>query len=150
MIKIETFERLPENYDSRLTPILREPIRDDVIVSFYYIAASKNPSPNYRWDLRRDGSLFLTRHSGRNPTFEVTFDRPLPKRPTKVLSQDEIEALRAQFERADFFNQPGFQRIFVEGGNYVIVRARRDGMAHEVVYENVESPLVVYLYSIAQ
>ncbi|HEY9650705.1 MAG TPA: hypothetical protein V6C95_08585 [Coleofasciculaceae cyanobacterium] len=150
MTQIETFEQLPENYDSRLSDILRQQIPDDVIVSFYYISAAKDYSPNYRWELHTDGRLFLIHHSGKNISFDVTFDRPLPVKPTKILTNDQIQALYSQLEQARFFQQPQFQkRLNVEGGSCVIVRVRRDNRFHEVVYENVESPLVEYLYSIA-
>lgn len=146
---IETFDQLPEDYDSRLRAILREPIPDDVIVSFYYMAAAKSPAPNYRWELHRDGQLFLVRHSGQNLTFEVTFDQPLPLEPTQILSNAEIQALYSQFEQVEFFEQPKLQRhLYAEDGSYVIVRARLGDKFHEVVYENVEGPLVEYLYSI--
>jgi len=145
---IETFDQLPENYDSRLTAILREPIPEEVIVSFYYMGA-RNPYPNYRWELHRDGRLFLVRHSGQNLTFEVTFDQPLPLEPTQILSNAEIQALYSKFEQVEFFEQPKLQRhLYAQDGSSVIVRARLGDTFHEVVYENVEGPLVEYLYSI--
>ena len=145
---IETFDQLPEDYDPRLTAILSEPISDGVIVSCYYIAASKNPRNNYRWELHQDGRLFAVQHSGQNPSFEITFDQPLPSQPTKILSKDEIQTLYSQLEQAKFFDQPKLQRIPVEGGIYVILRVRQGDRTHEVVYENVENPLFKYLYSI--
>jgi hypothetical protein len=148
MPKVETFDQLPENHDSRLSAILSEPMSDDVIVSFYYIAVSKNPRANYRWELHRDGRLFVVHHTGQNPLFEVPFDQPFPAEPARILADDEIHALYAQLEQANFFEQPELQRIFVEGGSYVVLRARRNNIFHQVVYENVEGPLVEYLYSV--
>ncbi|MFP5271145.1 hypothetical protein [Coleofasciculus sp.] len=145
---IETFDQLPEDYDPRLTAILSEAVPDNVIVSYYYIAASKNPRNNYRWELNQDGRLFAVQHSGQNPSFEITFDQPLPSQPTKILSKDEIQTLYSQLEQGKFFDQPQLQRISVEGGNYVILRVRQGDRFHEVVYENVENPLLEYLYSI--
>jgi len=150
MSNIETFDDLPENYDLRLTNLLDEAIPHDVIVSFYYVAVSKNPSNNYRWELHRDGRLYITRHSGKNPSFEITFDKPLPKKPTKILSKDKISALYKRFEETKFFEQPKFRKVFVQGGSYVILRVRRNNSLYEVVYENVESPLIDYLYSITE
>lgn len=150
MTQIEIFDQLPANYDSRLTDIVRQPMPDDVIVSFYYISAAKDYSPNYRWELHQDGRLFLVHHSGKNIAFDVTFDRPLPLEPTHILTQAQIQALYSQFEQARFFEQPKFQkRPNVEGGSIVIIRARRGDIFHEVVYENVEDSLVEYLYSVA-
>lgn len=149
MVKIETLEQLPHGYDPRLAAVLSEEVPDDVLVSFYYMNASPDPSANYRWELHRDGRLFYVEHSGKNITFENTFDRPLPKRPTKRLTDGDIRALYDQFDRADFFRQPGLQRPSpTEGGVYVVVRARRGDKVHDVVYENLEPPLVNYLYSI--
>jgi hypothetical protein len=148
---IERIDRLPEDYDSRLTAILREAVPDDVIVSFYYMAAAKNPSANYRWELHRDGRLFLVHHSGRNPTYENTFDRPLPKEPTKVLKESDIRALYDQLDQAGFFTQPTLQRVSsAQGGAYVVVRARDGDRVHDVVYQNIENPLIKSFYSIAQ
>lgn len=150
MTQIETFDQLPDNYDPRITTILSDPMPEGVLLSFYYIVASKNPRPNYRWELHRNGQLFLVRHSGQNPSFEVPFDRPLPSQPSQQLSDTDIQNLYAQLEQASFFDQPKLQkRTNVEGGSYVIVRARCDDTFHEVVYENIEDPLVEYLYSIA-
>jgi hypothetical protein len=149
MTQIESQSQLPKDYDSRLTTVLSQPVPEDVIISFYYMAAAKSPHANYRWELHRNGRLFLVHHSGKNISFEVTFDQPLPSKPTKVLTNPEIQALYTQLEQANFFTQPGFQRINVKGGTYVIVRARRGEEFHEVVYENIEGPLVQYLYSIA-
>jgi hypothetical protein len=150
MTQITTFERVPEDYDPRLTAILSDPIPNDVIVSFYYMAASKNPSANYRWELHRDGRLFVVHHSGQNPSYEITFDQPLPTQPTKTLTNGEIRELYAQLDRSDFFSQPGLQREpRARGGNHIVLRVRRGDTIHEVVYQNVEGPLVEYLYSIA-
>jgi hypothetical protein len=150
MSQIETFDQLSESYDSRLTDIMRQSIPGDVIVSFYYISISKDYSPNYRWELHQDGRLFLVHHSGKNISFDITFDHPLPLKPTKILTKSQIQALNSQFEQAKFFEQPKFQkRLNVEGGSCVIVRVRHGDKSHEVVYENVESSLIEYLYSIA-
>jgi hypothetical protein len=149
MTNIKTFAQLPENYDSRLTAILSEPIPDDVLMSFYYIAAAKSPHPNYRWDLHQDGRLFLVHHSGQNVSYEITFDQPLPLQPNTILSNDEIETLYSQLEQAKFFEQPGFQKTDAKDGNYVVVRVHMADKFHEVVYQNVEDPFVEYLYSIA-
>lgn len=149
MTTIQTFEQLPPNYDPRLTPILRESVPDNVIVSFYYMAAAKNPEANYRWDLHRDGRLFLVHHSGKNPTYENTFDRPLPKTPIHVLTDSDIGTLNNELDQSGFFDQPALQRTSsAQDGAYVIVRARRGDKVHDVVYENIENPLVKYLYSI--
>lgn len=151
MSDFESFERLPAGYDRRLTAVLAEEMPEDVIVSFYYIGAGKNPSANYRWQLHEDGRLFLSRHSGQNLRSDVIFDRPLPNHPTTVLTADEIDDLYAHFEQSDFFQQPGFQRNpRAEDGSYVIVRARQDSRTYEVVYQNVEEPPVDYLYDIGE
>lgn len=150
MTKAETYDHIPADYDMRLTHIIAEPMTGDVIVSFYYMAVSKNPRANYRWELHSDGRLFVTHHSGKNISSEITFDRPLPKKPVKILSKNDITALYAQLKKSKFFGQPKFQKIFVEGGSYTILRARDKSSVHEVVYENVESPLIKYLYSITQ
>ena len=146
--EIESFDQLPQPYDYRMETILSEPSPESTIVSFFYVAF-RDPRPNYRWELHQDGQLFFVRHSGQNIS-DVPFDRPLPLQPTKVLSSAEIQALYSQLEQADFFEQPKYQRRpRVEGGGYVLVRARRGDTFHEVVYENVEGPLVQYLYSLA-
>ncbi len=153
MSGIETFDHLPEKYDPRVTDVLRQPLPADVIVGFYYMAAAKNPSANYRWELRRDGRLFLVHHSGKPAATGVTYDRPLPAKPAKVLTPAQMEKLRAELERAKFFEQPELQMTATKDGAYVIVRARRGEppheVAHDVVYQNVEGPLVDYLYTIA-
>ena len=149
MANIETFAFVPPDCDPRILSLLREPVPKDVIVRFYYMAASKSPRANYRWDLHSNGQLFVARHSGTNLTMENTFDRPLPKTPTKRVTQDDIRSLYDQLERADFFNQPGLQRPApTEGGAYVVVRVRRSDQVHDVVYENIESPLIQYLYAV--
>lgn len=151
MDTIETFDQLPKNYDPRLTALFRDSVPEDVIVSFYGVAAGKNPKSNYRWELHRDGRLFVVRHSGKNPSYEVTFDRPLPKKPTKILSQEKIVEIYTQLDKVDFFNQPKLQRRpKVFDGGYAIVRVRRGAEFNEVVYENVRGALEDYLYSITQ
>lgn len=153
MGQIETFDRLPNEYDSRLNAILSEPLSPDIAVSFYSLAVSKNPKSNYRWELYKDGRLFVTYHSGTNLTYEEPFDQPLPTKPTKTLTDSEVNTLYQQLERARFFEQPELQRTRAKGGSFIILRARRfdadeDGMIHEVVYQNVESSLINYLFTI--
>jgi hypothetical protein len=149
MVEVNKRDQVPRDYDPRLTAILQEPVPDDVLVRFYYMAASKNPSANYRWDLHRDGRLFWVRHSGKDVTYENTFDRPLPKKPSRVLTEVEMCALEGQVERAGFFEQPGWQKPSLSrGGAYVVVRARRGDQIHDVIYENIENPFVEYLYSL--
>lgn len=149
MAETETFDELPPGYDARLDAVLREPVPDDVIVRFYYMAAAKNPAVNYRWDLRRDGRLFLARHSGNNPSYEITFDQSLSDKPVMTLRDNQIDALNDQFKRSAFFQQPRLQRLAnAQDGFYVVVRARRGDHLHDVVYHNVDNPPVKYLHSI--
>ncbi len=151
MDTIETFDLLPANYDPRLTAIFRDSVPVDVLVSFYAMAAGKNPGNNYRWQLYQDGRLFAIHHSGKNVLYDVTFDRPLPKKPTKILPQNKILELYAQFDHVDFFHQPKLQRRpNVYDGGYVIVRVRRGEEFNEVVYQNVGGKLEEYLCSITE
>jgi hypothetical protein len=149
MTRIQSHDTLPEDFDARVTKLLAEPLPDDVLVGFYYVAAGKSPHPNYRWQLTQDGALFVVHHSGKNPSFDITFDRPLPEKPTKRLDDGAVRALMAELDRADYFRQPAYQvDPRAEDGAYVIVRARRDGAVHDVVYHNVEGPLVQFLFGV--
>jgi hypothetical protein len=149
MTHIRSHETLPSEFDSRVTSLLAEPLPDDVLVAFYYVAAGKSPHPNYRWQLTRDGKLFVVHHSGKDLRYEVPFDQPLPRKPTKLLDDGAVRAVMDELDRADFFRQPGYQvDPRAEDGAYVIIRARRDNGIHDVVYHNVEGPLVQYFYGI--
>ena len=151
MSETKSDNALPANYDSRVTTLLDQPLAEDVTLAFYYLNAGRSPHPNYRWELHRDGALFLVHHSGKNLQFDVTFDQPLPKSPTKTLSKAELAELDRKLEETKFFGQPGYQaNTRAEDGDIVIVRARRGSDTNVVVYENLPSPIVDYLYTVAQ
>ena len=90
LVTIETLEHIPDDYDPRLTSILRDAVPDDVLVSFYNMAISETPHGNYRWELHRDGRLFVAYHSGEKKGIEKAFDRPLPKRPTREIGRAHV------------------------------------------------------------
>ncbi len=134
-----------------MTALLGQPLQGDVTLAFYYLNAGRSPRPNYRWELRRGGGLYLVRHSGKNLQFHVTFDQPLPASPTKKLTEAQVQAIAKKLDETTFFTQPGYQvNTQAEDGDIVIVRARRGSDTKVVVYQNAPSPLVDYLYTVAQ
>jgi hypothetical protein len=146
-----TKKALPSPFDQRVDAVLAEPVPDDVVVRFASVARAKLPFTNYRWDLNREGALFYVKHSGTNKVHWTTpFDRPLPARPSRSLGKAKVAEVLDELRKQGFFAHPGYE--LTEGtrdGQYVIVRARQDDRLHTVVYENVKSPLLDYLYGLA-
>jgi len=143
-------DRLPSTFDVRVTRVLEEALPDDVVLALDHVAMAKLPYSNYRFQLRRDGGLYYVQHSGKPGDWQVPFDRPLPTAPDRRLGAAEVERLLDAVEAAGFFGHPGYQaNEAAEDGSYWIVRARRGGDVHAVVYQNTQPEPVPLLISVA-
>lgn len=134
---------VPSELDVRLERRDDSALDDRTVVRFQRINRGPDPSINYRWLLYDDGRIFVARHSGDTSDPYEPFDTPLPDTPTAVLGDDEVAALRAGLQEADFSSQAPYQvDETVEDGVFTVVTARLGGSVHEVIYEAVQPPPV--------
>ncbi len=132
--------------DIRLERRDRDPLPPDALVKFQVINRGKDPRDNYRWVLYEDGRYHLARHSGQHENWRVPFDTPLPELPTGQLAPDQVAAVAAQLQQADFFAQPAYQAdMTVEDGSFYVITARADDQVHEAIYEALTPPLAQFL-----
>ena len=100
--------------------------------------------------LLRDGRFFTIAHSGDNPQADIPFDQPLPTSPAGTLSIAKRDEIAARLDAEHFFTQARHQADpRAEDGAFVVLRARGAGGEHAVVWENVEPPLVEFLFTVA-
>lgn len=144
-------EALPTPFDKRVTTFLEMPVPDSIVVSVAMIAKGKDPEYNYRWILTADGKLFYVHRSKNTNDWQVPFDRPLPVKPTRIMTDAGLKDIQTMLNKANFFSHPGYEyEVGGEDGEYLVVCARKDGRLHTVVYENSSISLVDYLESLIQ
>jgi len=150
MVGQQEKQALPDSLDKRVAAVVAAPVAADVLLSYAYVARAKSPSGNFRYELHEDGRIFSVEHSGAGRDWQVPFDEPLPDEPERVVDAKKIAEVRRVLEEHGFFAHPGYEaRVGTKGGAYTIVRARKNGELHTVVFENVKSPLLDFLYDLA-
>ena len=143
-------EPLPSPFDSRVQVMLDEPLAPDVVLAVAQIAVTAEPVGNLRWQLHEDGRLFFVARSTIEGDWKVPFDRPLPDQATRALPERDVKALFAALDAAKFWSHAGYENDEqIGGGTYILVRARRGGTLHNVVYQNVKSKLITRLAQIS-
>lgn len=140
---------VPSELNVRLQRRDTTPLPSGALVKFQQISRGLDPRYNYRWVLYDDGRWFLARHSNDESDWQTPFDTELPTSPTKRLSANVVDQVKAELRKASFLTEQPYQEDpTVEDGSYFIVTARLDGNEHEVIYNAVYSPLVKFLRTI--
>lgn len=142
---------LPASFDVRVTTVLAEPVPDEVVLAVANVQAGPSPRFNHRFALTADGRLFHGRHSGKGGDWQVPFDRPLPSAPAARVPATEVARWIDRLDAAGFFDHPGYEADpRAEDGSFVIVRARRAGALHAVVYQNLRPEPIGELAQLAE
>lgn len=143
-------EQMPEELDSRLENRDKTALPAEALLRFQLINRGKNPGPNYRWLLYEDGRWFLARRSSESTPWEVPFNTDLPAEPTRQLPAEVVNNVKAQLQKAKFFNQAPYQvDNSVKDGGFYVVTAQMEGQTHEVIYVAGSSPLLNFLKGLA-
>jgi hypothetical protein len=141
---------LPSPFDVRVQRALEAPLAADVALALDHVAMAKSPRTNYRFTIASDGSVFYVQRSSKPGDWQVPFDQPLPGKAARKLEPGKVEALLARLTAAGFFDHPGYEADpRAEDGSYWIVRARRGGAVHAVVYQNVQPAFLAELTAIS-
>lgn len=133
---------LPSPFDVRVTRALDEALPADAALEVAIVAMGKLPSINRRLQVRRDGGVYSVR---RKPggDWQVPFDQPLPAKASAKVAPAVVDDWLAQLERAGFFDHPGYEaNRRTQDGTFWIVRARRGGAVHAVVFQNTRPPAI--------
>jgi len=143
-------EPLPSPFDVRVTRVLDQPLPDDVALEVAIVAMGKLPSGNRRVQVHVDGGVHAVAR-GTGGDWQVPFDRPLPDAPGARVAPDELDGWLTALDQAGFFQHPGYEaNPRAQDGTFVIVRARRGGSAHAVVYQNVRpAPIAAVVDAVA-
>jgi hypothetical protein len=111
---------------------------DGAALDLAEVAMGKLPYSNHRVRVAADGGLFGVTHSQRPGDWQVPFDRPLPTISRKKVAPAAVEGWLRVLDDAGFFQHPGYEaNPRAQGGTFLIVRARRRGAVHAIVYQNV-------------
>jgi hypothetical protein len=147
----DTRDKLPANFDVRVTRTLALPVPDSIAIEFDSVGMTKSPTYNYRLQLASDGSVFYVQHSGKPGDWQMPFDQPLPAKPVTQLAAADVAAVVAKLDAGGFFAHPGYEaNPRVEDGSFWIVRARHGKTLQSVVFQNTKPAYVDALAAIAQ
>lgn len=136
---------IPTNLGDRVAPVLDEAVPAEIWLAYYHVSKGRSSATNFRLSIARDGALYYVRRGKKNKDWKIAFDKPLPSSPTVTLSKDELASIQAKIKDVAFFDHPGYESQDARGGNYDVVKVRREGKVHTVVYDNVSNVLVAYL-----
>ena len=145
-----TREALPQGLRPRLKAVIEEEISEDIWIAFAHVMAGKSVFGSYRCSIAADGRAYFVSRSDEDKDHQVPFDQPLPEEPSAHLTEEQMAEIQAALEEQAFFEHPGLESRDSRDGSYDIIRVRRDGQIHTVVYLNVTNPLTTLLQTIAR
>jgi hypothetical protein len=145
-----THTEIPESLKQNLSERDQTPLGKDAWIKVQSISLMPGIAKNYRYLLKREGSLFYAANSGEFPeNRSQVFNVELPEEPNRMLSSAEINSIQAELDAVNFYEQPVYQSTHARDGSLLIVTVRKDGQVHEVWYENVQNSLTDLLKSIS-
>lgn len=141
----EEHGHLPEPLPPRLQGVAGANLPPGALLSFASIGRGKGVETNHIAVLEPDGRIFVAFHDGSSEAPDVPVMRDLPQHPTHTVPIDDVERIVQLLRDEAFPGEDAYQRSTVEDGEYIVLRARIDGLENEVVYDGLSTPAIDHL-----
>lgn len=118
-----------------------DPLEPGIVVRWQSKSRGRVLRNDHRADLADDGRLWVRWHPEGAPP-DAAFAGRYTGEPTTQLDPADLHDLLELLAAEDFTDQDPYQGTDDEGGDAVALRARLDGVEHEVIYVSVSSPFL--------
>ena len=133
--------------DERVARRVSGPLGAGVLVRFQRIAAGKNPSLNYVFELSLDGSLRIARHSGVVGDWRTPMDASLPTSPNGSAPAKAVKKVSKLLSRVSAESSPSVvEGDAVKDGVFEVVTLPPEQV---VVYDGVDNDVLRELRKLA-